>query len=162
MRSIVIAASLAAAVAVAGCGLTPSARAPLEPAPTPGAAEVPARVLDIDGSQGDSQMSLRVFDRSFALTGARSATRVELAGSEDLDENTVAAYQTTGGQILVKWAGSACREGGDLFVGSDVDEVVIARTSTETCEPSNNVRGVVLEFKLGVDLKAIRFEVRSV
>ena len=159
MRSILIVASLAAALLVAGCGLTRHA-APLEPAPTPGLGETPARVLQIDGSEGDAPMSLRVFDRSFALIGARSATQVELVESETLDANTIAAYQSVGNQILVKWTGCTCPEAGDLFIGPGIDEVIVAPTDAADCDPTASVRGVVLEFKLGVDLKAIRFDIR--
>jgi hypothetical protein len=90
MRSILLAASLMAAVAVAGCALTRSS-APPESAPTPGQVEAPTRTLQIEGSEGDAPMSLRVFDRSFALIGARSATATELVESEALDKNTIAA-----------------------------------------------------------------------
>ena len=159
MRSILFVASLAAAVAVAGCGLTRYS-APLEPAPTPGLGEAPARTLQIEGREGDAPMSLRVFDRSFALIDARSATQAELVESEALDENTVAAYQTVGNEILIKWTGSTCAETGNLFIGPGVDEVIIAPTDAAACDPTKSIRGVVLDFKLGVDLKAIRFDIR--
>jgi len=159
MRSFLIAASLAAAVAVAGCALTGSS-APLAPAPTPGLAEAPARTHQIEGSEGDAPMSLRVYDRSFALIDARSATQAELVESEALDENTVAAYQTVGNEILIKWTGSTCAETGNLFIGPGFDEVIIAPTDAAACDSTASFRGVVLDFKLGVDLKAIRFDIR--
>jgi hypothetical protein len=159
MRSILIAASLAAAILVAGCGLTRHA-APLEPAPTPGLGETPARALQIDGSAGNAPMSLRVFDRSFALIGARSATQAELIESEALDANTIAAYQSVDNEILVKWTGSTCPETGNLFIGPGIDEVIVAPADSAPCDPPASIRGIVLEFKLAVDLKAIRFDVR--
>lgn len=159
MRSILITASLAAAVVVAGCDLTRSSP-PLAPVPTPGPAEAPARTLQIEGSEGHAPMTLRVFDRSFALVDARSAMQAELVESEALDENAVAAYQTVGNEILIKWAGSACAETGNLFIGPGIDEVIIAPTDAAACHSTAGVRGVVLDFKLGVDLKAIRFDVR--
>jgi hypothetical protein len=159
MRSFLIAAALVAAVVVAGCALTRSS-APLATAPTPGPAEAPARILQIEDSEGHAPMTLRVFDRSFALVDARSATQTELVESETLDENTVAAYQTVGNEILIKWAGSACAETGNLFIGPGIDEVIIAPTDGAACHSTAGVRGVVLDFKLGVDLKAIRFDVR--
>jgi hypothetical protein len=159
MRSILLAASLMAAVAVAGCGLTGSS-APLEPAPTPGLAEAPARTLQIEGSESDAPMSLRVFDRSLALIGARSATRTELVESEALDKNTIAAYQTVGNEILIKWTGSACAETGNVFIGPGINEVIIAPTEVASCDSTVSIRGVVLDFKLGVDLRAIRFHIQ--
>lgn len=159
MRSILIVASLAAAVALAGCSLTRYS-APLQPAPTPGLGEAPVRTLQIRGSQGDAPMSLRVYDRSFALIDARSATEAELVESEPLDENTVAAYQTVGNEILVKWTGSTCAETGNLFIGPGIDEVIIAPADAGACDPTASIRGVVLDFKLGVDLKAISFDIR--
>lgn len=159
MRSTLIAASLVAAFAVAGCGLTRTS-APLEPAPTPGAGETPARVLEVEGSKGEARLFLRVFDRSFALTDARSATPAELVESEVLDEHTVTAYQTVGNKILIKWTGGQCAEKGDLFIGPGVEGVVIAPTSVAGCNPTEVIRGVVLDFKLGVDLSAIRFDIR--
>ena len=160
MRSTLIAAWLVAAVALAGCGITRSSSAPLEPAPTPGAAERPAHILRIGGSKGDAPMSLRVFDRSLTLIDARSATQAELVESEALDENTIAGYQTVGNEILIKWTGSLCAENGDLFIGPGVDQVVIAPTTAAACDPTQVIRGVVLDFKLGVDLKAIHFDIR--
>lgn len=159
MRSFLVAASLVAAVAVAGCGLTRTS-APLEPAPTPGPAEVPARTVEVEGSTGDGRLSLRVFDRSFALIDARSATPAELVESETLDENTVAAYQTDENQILVKWTGSTCAEAGNLFIGPGVTEVIIAPSEAAGCDSTASIRGVVLDFKLGVDLRAISFDIR--
>jgi hypothetical protein len=159
MRSILLAASLMAAVTVAGCALTRSS-APLEPAPTPGQAEAPARILQIAGSEGDAPMQLRVFDRSFALIDARSATQTELVESEAFDENTIAAYQTVGNEILIKWTGSACAETGNLFIGPGIDQVIVAPTNAAACDSAARIRGVVLDFKLGVDLKAIRFDIR--
>jgi hypothetical protein len=159
MRSILLAASLMAAVAVAGCALTRSS-APPESAPTPGQVEAPTRTLQIEGSEGDAPMSLRVFDRSFALIGARSATATELVESEALDKNTIAAYQTAGTEILVKWAGSTCAEAANLFIGPGINEVIIAPTDPASCDATASIRGVVLDFKLGVDLRAIRFDIR--
>jgi hypothetical protein len=159
MRSFLIAASLSSAVIVAGCGLTRYS-APVAPAPTPGPDEAPGRTLQIAGSDGHAPMTLNVFDRSFALVDARSATQAELVESEALDENTIAAYQTVGNEILIKWAGSTCAETGNLFIGPGIDEVIIAPTDPVACDSTASVRGVVLDFKLGVDLKAIRFDIR--
>jgi hypothetical protein len=162
MRSIVIAASLAAAIALAGCGLSDPSTAPLEPAPTPGVSEAPARVVDLAGSKGNFRMSLRVFDRALSLTEARSATAAELAGSERiLRDGAIAAAELAGGrQVLVLWPGRTCPETGNLFIGPGVAEVIIVPSVDEACEPMSNVRGVVLGFKLPVDLEAIEFDVR--
>ena len=101
-------------------------------------------------------MSLRVFDRSFALIAARSATQAELVESEALDENTVAAYQTVANEILIKWTGSTCAEDGQPVHRARHHEVIIAPTETAACDSTASIRGVVLDFKLGVDLKAIQ------
>jgi hypothetical protein len=160
VRSILVVATLVAAVAVVGCGPLTSSYAPLEPAPSPGLAEAPARTLQIEGAEGDLPMSLRIFDRSAALIDARSATQAELVEAEALDENTIAAYQTVGNEILIKWTGSTCVETGNLFIGPGVDEVIVAPTHPADCDPTASIRGVVLDFKLGVDIKAIRFDIR--
>ena len=159
MRSILLAASLAASLVLAGCGISTSSSAPLVPAPTPGPSEAPRAVIGVGSDRGDLPLSLRIYDRAFSLTNARSATIEELADVEALDGNAVGVYQGAGREILVTWAGSQCLQSGDLFIGPGVDEIVIAPAAVD-CADGPNVRGVVLEFTLAVDLAAFQFDLR--
>ena len=160
MRLVLIVASLAASLVLAGCGISSSSSAPLRPAPTPGIGERPAADLVIGAGRGDAPLNLRVFDRSFALTSARSATPAELADVEPLEGHTIEPSSGDGRAILLMWAGSQCPQSGDLFIGPGVSEIVIAPTAGPDCAAGANVRSVILEFKLGVDLAAIKFELR--
>jgi hypothetical protein len=158
MRRILLAAALVTAVLVAGCDIAGSSTG-YPPAPTPGASEQPARVVDLADREGVGAMTLRIYDRSFALTNARSATPAELADAEDLGENVIGAFGS-GRELLVTWAGSTCPDTGNLFIGPGVDAIVLSPTVGAGCDATDNLRGVVLEFKLAVDLKAIRFDLR--
>jgi hypothetical protein len=160
MRFVLIAASLAASLLLAGCGITSSSSAPLQPAPTPGPSETPVSVVQVGANVGGAPLALRVFDRSFALTNARSATAAELADVEQLDGNAIGVYHAIGREILVTWRGNQCPGTGDLFIGPGVDEIVIAPAVGAECSNGSNVRGVALEFKLAVDLEAIHFDLR--
>lgn len=160
MRSLLLVASLAASLLVAGCGISTSSSAPLDPAPTPGATETPARILQVRANEGDALLIMRVYDRSFAVTNARSATAAELADVEPLEGNVVGAYEGVDREVLVTWAGTQCPESGDLFIGPGVDEIVIAPRIGPECLKGSSVRGVVLEFKLEVDLAAVGFDIR--
>jgi hypothetical protein len=160
MRSVLIAASLAATLVLTGCGISSSSSAPLQPAPTPGPAEQPTTVLQVGANKAAQPLTLRVFDRSFAVTNARSATAAELANIEPLDGNEVGLYHAEGREVMVTWAGIACPQSGDLFIGPGVSEIVIAPSAAAECPAGANVRGVVLEFKLEIDLKAISVDVR--
>jgi hypothetical protein len=160
MRSLLLVASLAASLLVAGCGIGTSSSAPLEPAPTPGPTETPTRIVQVRAGDGDALLILRVYDRSFAVTDARSATAAELADVEPLEGNVVGAYQGVGREVLLTWAGTQCPESGDLFVGPGVEEIVIAPATGPECLKGSSVRGVMLEFKHDVDLAAIGFDLR--
>jgi len=156
MRPILLAVAFAALFAA--CGISQSTTAPLVPAPTPGPSEQPTQVIVVADSNGGQPMPLRVFDRSFAVGSIRSATAAELADVEALDANAVGVYGDDTREILVTWAARDCAEAGSLFVGPGVDEIVIVPLAAADCEPTRNVRGVVVEFKLAVDMKAIRFD----
>jgi len=160
MRFVLIAASLAASLLLAGCGITSSSSAPLQPAPTAGPSETPAALVQVGANVGGAPLALRVFDRSFALTNVRSATAAELADVEHLDGNSIGVYHAVGREILVTWQGNQCPGTGDLFIGPGVDQIVIVPAAGADCVNGSNVRGVVLEFKLAVDLEAIHFDIR--
>ena len=157
MRPFLLAVSLVAALVVAGCDISQSSVA-FPPAPTPGPAEQPTRVIDVAGSNGQPLMPLKVYDRSFAVTNIRSATAEELRGLEALAVNSVGAYGNDGRELLLTWAARECAETGNLFVGPGVNEIVVSPTVNADCGPTSDVRGVVIEFKLAVDMKAIRFD----
>jgi hypothetical protein len=53
-----------------------------------------------------------------------------------------------------------CAENGDLLIGPGVEQVVMAPTNAAACDPTRVIRWVVLDFKLGVDLSAVRFDIR--
>jgi hypothetical protein len=161
MRPILAAVALAAAVVVAGCGIVESVDGPAVPAPTPGPNELPSQLVRVGGTNGNSDLTLRIYDRSFALVGARSATAAELADSESVRDRVIAsAGFADGRRILVMWPGTDCLETGDLFIAAGVNEVFIVPRAPEGCRPDSNVRGVVLEFKLAVDLERIVFDLR--
>lgn len=160
MRFVLVVASLAATLVLTGCGISSSSTSPLDPAPTPGSSEQPAATLQVGANQGKEVLTLRVFDRSFALTNARSATGTELADVEPLGSNVVGMYHRESREILLTWAGAQCPQIGDLFIGPGVSQIIIAPSAGAGCAAGPSVRGVVLEFKLGVDLKAIEFDLR--
>ena len=163
MRPSLAAVALAAVVILAGCGIAGPITGPADPAPTPGPSETPSRIVKVKGTNGDRDLTLRIYDRSLALTGARSATIAELADSESVRDRVVEAAQFTDGRrILVLWPGTTCLEVGDLFIGPGVNEVIVVPREQAGCEANSNVRGIVLEFKLKVDLERIRFDLRPV
>ena len=82
----------------------------------------------------------------------------ELRG--DRTDRVVGAYEGIDRELLVTWAGTQCPESGDLFIGPGVDEIVIAPRIGPECLKGSSVRGVVLEFKLEVDLAAVGFDIR--
>jgi hypothetical protein len=162
MRSILIAASLVATIAIAGCSLTPSSPQPVSPAPSPGPSERPFGVVRVAGIEARFPMRLQVFDRSGSLIDVRSATARELAEAEwPVGRNAVGAAQFADGSgILVLCVGLTCDEGGDLFVESGGPRVVIAPSVPAACDTMPNLRGIVLRFDPAADLEKIDFDLR--
>ena len=156
MRPFILALALAAVV-VAGCDISQSTTAPLLPAPTPGPSEQPSRVIDVGGTNDQPPMRLSVYDRSFAVTSIRSATADELRGHQPLDWNAVGAAGSGARQLLVAWAARDGDEAGSLIVGPGVDRIFVVPQSVALGAATREIRGVVLEFKLPVDMASIDF-----
>jgi hypothetical protein len=160
MRPILLALALAAVLAA--CGISQSTTAPLQPALTPGPSEQPTSVIDVVGRNGHPPMRLSVYDRSLAVTSIRSATADELLGLAPLDWNAVGAAGIGDRHVVVTWAARDGDDAGTLIVGPGVDRIVVLPTSDEVAEASREIRGVVVAFKLPVNMESVDFLVQPV